>query len=112
MSGGFELRRANEKTDAADIAKVFSKANLEGKQIWYFTAPASLSLTVETKFDIPIDRAEKDMPILTHGGNDYSMSFGDSVVSNAIKIMVPNSSGDKYSFRRFPSFLELSTFHV
>lgn len=98
-------------TDAADIARIFTKANLEGKQLWYFTAPASLSLTVETKFDIPIDRAEKDMPILSHNGNDYSMEFGDSVVSNTIKILVPNKTGEKYSMRKYTLSAELFPFH-
>jgi hypothetical protein len=98
---GFELRRADGTNDASDVARVFRQAKLEGKQLWYFTAPSSVPITVVEKMAIPVEKAEQGKAILSHEGEDYGMSFDDSLTSKTIKLLIPNKAGDKYSIRTF-----------
>lgn len=99
---GFELRRADESNDASDVARVFRQAKLEGKQLWYFTAPSSVPITVVEKLAIPVEQAEQGKAILNHEDEDYGMSFDDALTSKTIKLLIPNKAGDKYSIRMFP----------
>ncbi|CAK7201899.1 hypothetical protein SEUCBS139899_004614 [Sporothrix eucalyptigena] len=94
---GFQLRRADESNDASDVARIFHQAKLEGKQLWYFTAPASVPITVVEQMAIPVAKAEQGKAILSHEGEDYGMSFDDSLTSRTIKVLIPNKAGDKYS---------------
>lgn len=99
---GFELRRADASNDASDVARVFRQAKLEGKQLWYFTAPSSVPITVVEKMAIPVEKAEQGKAILSHEGQDYGMSFDDALTSKTIKLLIPNKAGDKYSICMFP----------
>ncbi|ERT02717.1 uncharacterized protein SPSK_00456 [Sporothrix schenckii 1099-18] len=97
VTQGFELRRADESNDASDVARVFRQAKLEGKQLWYFTAPSSVPITVVEKMAIPVEKAQQGKAILNHNGEDYGMSFDDALTSKTIKLLIPNKAGDKYS---------------
>lgn len=81
------------------MAKIFRQAQREGKQLWYFTAPSSVPITVVEKMQIPLDRAQKGLPILNHDGQNYSLSFDDALSSKTIKLMIPNKAGDRYAMR-------------
>lgn len=96
VSSDFHLRKAGDGTDATDVAKFFSQAKLEGKQIWYFTAPASISIEVVEKLEIPLERAQQGLSILSHKGDDYGVAFEDASTSRAIKLVIPNKAGDQY----------------
>lgn len=72
---------------------------MEGKQVWYITAPASLPVTVIEDLTIPMDEAEKGMPVLTHMGEDYRMAFDNPAASSSYRLLVPNKKGDEYSLR-------------
>jgi len=72
-------------------------ANLTGKQLWCFTAPASLPISVIENLEIPIDRAQKGLPILSHNDQDYGVTFEDKALSKTYKVFVPNKTGEKYS---------------
>lgn len=98
---GFQLRRADESNNASDVARLFRQAKLDGKQLWYFTAPASVPITIVEKMVIPVEAAEQGKAILTHDGEDYGMSFDDALASKTIKLLIPNTAGDKYSMRMF-----------
>lgn len=69
---------------------------LEGKQVWYFTAPATLPISVIEKVPISLEKAQRGEAILEHEGDEYGVSFEDPTTSSSLKIVVPNTAGDKY----------------
>lgn len=97
-SQGFQLRRADSSKDASDVTRIFRQAKLEGKQLWYFTVPASVPITVVEQMAIPVAEAKQGKAILSHEGQDYGVSFDDELTSKTIKLLIPNKAGDKYSF--------------
>ncbi|CAK7272508.1 hypothetical protein SEPCBS57363_005166 [Sporothrix epigloea] len=97
-SQGFQLRRADSSKDASDVTRIFRQAKLEGKQLWYFTVPASVPITVVEQMAIPVAEAKQGKAILSHEGQDYGVSFDDALTSKTIKLLIPNKAGDKYSF--------------
>ena len=99
-SQGFQLRRADASNDASDVTRIFRQAKLEGKQLWYFTVPASVPITVVEKMAIPVAQAEQGKAILSHDGQDYGMTFDDAMTSKTIKLLIPNKAGDKYSMSK------------
>lgn len=98
----FHLRKLDGSFNAADVANFFSKAQLEGKQVWYITAPASLPVTVVQDLTIPMDQAQKGLPVLSHNGEDYRMAFDNPAASSSFRLLIPNKNGDEYSLRMPP----------
>ncbi|KAJ9148637.1 hypothetical protein NKR23_g4860 [Pleurostoma richardsiae] len=90
---GFQLRKASEDSDATDVAKFFRDARLEGKQVWYFTAPASVPIGVIKETSIPVDRARNGESIMTHNGESYGLSFE---TSSSYQLIIPSKAGDVY----------------
>jgi hypothetical protein len=75
--------------DGAKASKLFKEANLEGKQIWYFTAPTSVP--VSSIQHMSLQNAKDGKKIFSHSGNDYGF-FQDVVEDKTYtKIMVPSS---------------------
>lgn len=99
IANDFHLRKAQENVDASDVAQVFSQAQMQGKQVWYFTAPASIPIEVVEKLEIPLERAQKGLSILSHNGDDYGVAFEDASTTRSIKLLIPNKAGDKYGMR-------------
>lgn len=95
----FHLRKLEGDSSAADVAKFFSKAQLEGKQVWYITAPASLPVTVVQDLSIPMDQAQQGLPVLSHNGDDYGMAFDNPSASSSFRLLIPNKKGNEYSLR-------------
>lgn len=93
----FHLRKLDGTPDASEIANFFSKAQMEGKQVWYITTPASLPVTLVHDLTIPMDEAEKGKPVLSHNGEDYRMAFDNPSASSSFRLLVPNKKGDEYS---------------
>lgn len=96
ISNEFHLRKAEDGANAAEVAKFFNEAKQQGKQIWYFTAPASIPIEVVEKLEIPLDRAQKGQSILSHNGDDYGVAFEDASTARTIKLVIPNKNGDQY----------------
>jgi hypothetical protein len=103
ISNEFYLRKAEDGANAAEVAKFFSEAKQQGKQIWYFTAPASIPIEVVEKLEIPLDRAQKGQSILSHNGDDYGVAFEDASTARTIKLVIPNKNGDQYRMSKLPS---------
>lgn len=98
----FHLRKLDTNVDPSDVANFFSKAQLEGKQVWYITAPASLPVTVVQDLTIPMDQAQKGLPVLTHNGDAYRMAFDNPAASSSFRLLIPNKKGEEYSLREQP----------
>jgi hypothetical protein len=88
---GFENASLDSTPKAA---QTFKKLNLEGKEIWYFTAPASLSLSSIEQMSLKDAKAGK--AILNHKGNEYGFIRVAAEDKTYTKIMVPHGSDDGY----------------
>lgn len=97
----FHLRKLEDSPDASEVANFFSKAQMQGKQVWYITAPASLPITMMQDLTIPLDDADEGKPILTHNGEDYSAAYENSATSSSFRLLIPNKKGDEYSLRKY-----------
>lgn len=100
MAPDFHLRKLDGNIDATDVAGFFEKAKMDGKQVWYITAPASLPVTVVQDLTIPMDEAQKGMPVLSHDGDDYRLAFDNPAASSSFRLLIPNKNGDEYSIRK------------
>ena len=74
---------------------MFRDAKAEGKQIWYFTAPATLPIEVIQEHAVPLEALKTGASIISHEGNDFSGS-ADTAISNSISVMIPNKAGEHY----------------
>lgn len=96
----FHLRKVDGSIGASEVAGFFEKAKMEGKQVWYITAPASLPVTVVQDLTIPMDSAHKGLPVLTHNGDDYRLAFDDPSAASSFRLLIPNKKGQEYSERK------------
>ncbi|TLD33814.1 hypothetical protein PspLS_00969 [Pyricularia sp. CBS 133598] len=93
---GFQLRKASEDTDVSEVLNIFKQAKREGKQIWYFTTPASVPVSVVEKMNFPMRNAQTGEPIVSHNGVDYGVDLGATGVPSTYKILVSAKKGNKY----------------
>jgi hypothetical protein len=96
---GFE----NASVDGAPkSSQLLKESNLQGKQIWYITAPASVPLSSVKEFSL-LDIKER-RKILSHDGDNYSFVQDASEAKTSTKILVPNASDDGYrsSMQAYP----------
>ncbi|KAI1296001.1 DNA-directed RNA polymerase I subunit RPA34.5-domain-containing protein [Xylaria venustula] len=93
----FMLRKASSANPGKEVADFFSKANLDGKQVWYFTAPASLPITVLKDMEIDLSKATKGEALLNHNGDDYGLDLEPYATSTQIQLLIPSREGDKYA---------------
>ncbi|KAI0872287.1 DNA-directed RNA polymerase I subunit RPA34.5-domain-containing protein [Hypoxylon argillaceum] len=93
----FMLRKASSSNPGKEVADFFSNANLEGKQVWYFTAPASLPITVLKDMEIDLSKATKGAPLLTHEGDNYGLDLESYATNTQIQLLIPSSGGDQYT---------------
>lgn len=88
---GFEPASINE---AQRISQLLKGSNIEGKEIWYITAPASVPLSsIEGLSLLAVKERKK---ILSYKGDDYAFASGASEVKASTKVMVPNTSDGSY----------------
>ncbi|KAK2015460.1 DNA-directed RNA polymerase I subunit [Colletotrichum eremochloae] len=90
----FVLRKAQGDEDGKDMSDFFAKAKLDGKELWYFTAPASIPINVVEKLQIPMDKAQNGDAIFKHNSEDYTVGF--DVGSTAVQLLIPNKKGTRY----------------
>ncbi|KAI1757641.1 DNA-directed RNA polymerase I subunit RPA34.5-domain-containing protein [Xylaria castorea] len=93
----FMLRKASSDNPGKEVADFFSNANLEGKQVWYFTAPASLPITVLKDMEIDLSKATNGGTLLTHDGDNYGLDLESYATNTQIQLLIPSSGGDKYT---------------
>ncbi|KAI1636038.1 DNA-directed RNA polymerase I subunit RPA34.5-domain-containing protein [Biscogniauxia mediterranea] len=93
----FMLRKASSDNPGKEVADFFTNANLEGKQLWYFTAPASLPITVLKDMEIDLAKVTSGGPLLKHEGDDYGLDLEPYATSTQIQLLIPSHGGDKYT---------------
>lgn len=96
-NSNFVLRKASSDNPAKEVTEFFSKANLEGKQVWYFTAPASLPITVLKDMQIDLSKAATGEALLNHKGDEYGLDLEANATSTQIQLLIPSQAGDNYT---------------
>ncbi|RDL32554.1 uncharacterized protein BP5553_09010 [Venustampulla echinocandica] len=76
--------------DAKQAPAAFKKYKSEGKQIWYFTAPASVPISSIKKMSLSGVKAREK--VCSHDGNDYGFVQDVANDGTEAKIMVPHGS--------------------
>ncbi|KAK0113721.1 hypothetical protein ONS95_013969 [Cadophora gregata] len=100
---GFDLASIDVTSRASQI---LSKSSLEGKQIWYFTAPASVPISSIEAMSL-LD-AKNGKPILTHDGDDYGFMKDSAEETAYTRILVPSSdAGYKATSREIDQIFHL-----
>jgi len=87
--------------DSLKASKLLKKSNLEGKQIWYITAPASVSISSIEK--ISLQDIKDGKPILLHEGNNYGFAQDIAQDKTYRNIMAPSESNDGYCTGKYIS---------
>ncbi|TVY57269.1 hypothetical protein LSUE1_G008278 [Lachnellula suecica] len=75
-------------------AAAFKKSSLKGKEIWYFTAPASMPIS--SLKEMSLSAMKKGEKVCSYDNNDYGFIQDTVEDKTYTKIMVPNSSDDVY----------------
>lgn len=88
---GFEIASLDEPSNASQL---FEKSDLEGKQIWYITAPASVPLS--SVRETSLANMQQGNVVLLHNENEYGFTQDSSEDITYTKVMVPNSAKDGY----------------
>ncbi|KAL2072207.1 hypothetical protein VTL71DRAFT_11550 [Oculimacula yallundae] len=83
---GFDGASLDGTLKASELLK---KSNLQGKQVWYFTAPASIPIS-EIKA-MSLGDAKHGKTVLTHEGNEYGFMKDSAEDTTYTRIMVPSS---------------------
>ncbi|KAI1080400.1 DNA-directed RNA polymerase I subunit RPA34.5-domain-containing protein [Whalleya microplaca] len=96
-SSDFMIRKASSDNPGKEVTEFFSRANLEGKQVWYFTAPASLPITVLKDMEIDLAKATAGGTLLNHKGDDYGLDLESNATNTQIQLLIPSQGGDKYT---------------
>lgn len=96
-SSDFTLRKASSENPGKEVSDFFSKTNLDGKQVWYFTAPSSLPITVIKEMEIDLAKATAGNPILNHQGDNYGLDLEANATNTQIQLLIPSKGGDKYN---------------
>jgi hypothetical protein len=89
--------------DAAGVSGAFKKSKLGGKQIWYFTAPASIPISSIQSMSL-LDMKNGDA-VYSHDGIDYGFSQDTQDIaeeSSHTIIMVPSPDKGYQTGRQKP----------
>ncbi|KAF5659163.1 hypothetical protein FDENT_13978 [Fusarium denticulatum] len=86
----FVLRKGDDGTNGRDVAEICNKANLEGKQFWYFTVPSNVPISVVQNLEIPMNQSQSTDKLFSHNGEDYGVSFESIAHKGNIQIMIPS----------------------
>lgn len=80
-------------------SQTFKKSSLEGKKIWYFTAPVSVPMS--SIKNMSLKDAKDGKPILEHNGDQYGFVQDSAQDKTHTKIIVPKGSEDGYRTSKF-----------
>lgn len=105
----FMIRKASAENPDKELIDFLGKSSLEGKQVWYFTAPASLPISIIKDTEIDLAKAQAGGAIINHKGDGYGLDIEPFSASTKIQLMIPSKGGDKYKQRRYTCTVVLDT---
>ncbi|KAL8758532.1 MAG: hypothetical protein Q9184_003899 [Pyrenodesmia sp. 2 TL-2023] len=88
---GFEVATV---TSSSEIQDLFSRVNLEGKQIWHITCLASVPIDLIK--EIPIQKVASGGPILSYKDSEYGLVTEADVDGIERVLLIPSSSENSY----------------
>jgi hypothetical protein len=88
---GFELALIDE---ASSTSQLFQNSNLEGRQIWYITAPGSVPIA--SIQEASLAKIQKGEVVMLHNDKNYALVQDPSEDAAYTKVMVPNSAENDY----------------
>ncbi|OAA49638.1 DNA-directed RNA polymerase I, subunit RPA34.5 [Metarhizium rileyi] len=92
----FILRKSDGGSNGQDVARMCNQANLQGKQVWYFTVPANVPISVVQNMEIPMNQSQRGNSIFSHDGEDYGISLDSMTPKSSIQILIPSVDGARY----------------
>lgn len=95
------IRKASAENPDKELIDFLGKSNLEGKQVWYFTAPASLPISIIKDTEIDLPKAQAGGAIINHKGDGYGLDIEPFSASTKIQLMIPSKGGDQYKQRKY-----------
>ena len=88
---GFQLTPVDGEPTASQL---FKKSRLEGKQIWYITAPSSIPVTeIE---NLSLGRARIGSAAFAYVGNKFGFFEDATLDKSRIKLVLPKPSAEGY----------------
>ncbi|KAM0324827.1 hypothetical protein ACHAQA_007793 [Verticillium albo-atrum] len=96
QSENFLLRPVQGDEDGKDVQQFFAQAKRDGKQLWYFTAPASVPINVIEQLEIPIHKIRNGEPVFKHDGADYGVNVSNEAANPTYQVLIPNKKGVRY----------------
>ncbi|KAI1768450.1 DNA-directed RNA polymerase I subunit RPA34.5-domain-containing protein [Hypoxylon sp. FL1150] len=96
-NSNFTIRKAMSDNPAQEVTDFFNNTNLEGKQLWYFTAPASLPITILKDVQIDLTKAVTGDALLQHNGDDFGIYRESDATNTQIQLLIPSPAGDTYT---------------
>jgi hypothetical protein len=100
---GFQLTSIDE---SPRITQQLKGSNLEGKEIWYITAPVSVPLSsIE---NMSLQAIQEHKVVLSHNGDDYAVIEDSSGANESTMVMLPKSSDDGYHTGKHTNPVKLS----
>lgn len=92
----FVLRKSDGGSNGQDVARICNQANMQGKQVWYFTVPANVPISVVQNMEIPMNQSQRGDSIFSHNGEDYGISLDSMTPKSSIQILIPSPDGTRY----------------
>ncbi|PQE14433.1 hypothetical protein CJF30_00007028 [Rutstroemia sp. NJR-2017a BBW] len=86
--------------DSRKLSQLFGDSNLESKQIWYITAPASVS--IDTIKDMSLRGVRSGKVVLSQKGNEYGFVEDTAENKTYTKLMLPNKAKNGYRIEKRP----------
>lgn len=80
-------------------SQLLQDSNLQGKEVWYITAPASVPLSTIKEFSL--QGVEEHKEILSYNGDDYAFVPDASEARAHTKIMVLSGPSNNYVAGRY-----------
>ncbi|KAJ9647252.1 hypothetical protein H2201_003852 [Coniosporium apollinis] len=76
---------------SSNIANLLNPKNLEGKQIWHITAPATVPIT--SIKEVALDKVFRGDTILEHNGKNYGFKADTEGEKRTTRVMMPGAKG-------------------
>jgi hypothetical protein len=98
FSPGPLFKEVTRFPESSAVSKEFNASSLEGKQIWYISAPAEVPLAeLET---ISLENAKLGNALLTHNSSKYGFVADDENSKKNLYVSMPGRNG--YNFSKAP----------
>lgn len=90
---GFEAASIGAAT-SSDLADLFARSHLQGKQLWHITVPSTVSIDSIT--EVAAESVENGKSVLSHNGSDYGLVLEVGGENCKEALLLPHSKSQDY----------------